>query len=96
MKLSNNSIMNGIDGNQWIMTRKNKTKTPFKTPILPTIELLIEKYKNHPRTQFTKSLMPNISNQRLNSYLKEIADLCNIRKNITFLWHAIHLLRLSH
>lgn len=84
MKLSNNSIMTGIDGNQWIMAKRNKTKTPFKIPILPKVELLIEKYKNHPRTQIKKSLMPIISNQRLNSYLKEIADLCKIKKNLTF------------
>jgi site-specific recombinase XerD len=32
----------------------------------------------------TKTLFPNISNQKLNSYLKEIADLCNIKKNLTF------------
>ena len=84
MKLSNISIMTGIDGNLWIMAKRNKTKTPFKIPILPTVELLIEKYKNHPRTQFTKGLMPSISNQKLNSYLKEIADLCKIKKNLTF------------
>ncbi len=32
----------------------------------------------------TKTLFPNISNQKLNSYLKEIADLCGIKKNLTF------------
>ncbi|GAA4954222.1 site-specific integrase [Algibacter agarivorans] len=84
MNLSNKSIIQGIDGNSWIMSKRNKTKVPFKIPLLPATELLIKKYKNHPRTQFSGNLMPSISNQRLNSYLKEIADLCNIRKNLTF------------
>ena len=84
MKLSPNNIVLGIDGNRWFMANRNKTGTPFKMPLLPTVESIIKKYRNHPRTQYTGSLMPNISNQRLNSYLKEIADLCGITKNLTF------------
>ncbi|WP_337992849.1 site-specific integrase [Flavivirga sp. 57AJ16] len=45
-------------------------------------EELIQKYKGHIKTK--KTLFPNISNQKLNSYLKEIADLCRIKKNLTF------------
>jgi len=30
------------------------------------------------------SIFPKISNQKLNSYLKEIADVCRIKKNLTF------------
>ena len=84
MNLSPGNIVLGIDGNRWLMAIRNKTGTPFKMPLLPTVESIIEKYKNHPRTQYTGSLMPNISNQRLNGYLKEIADLCGITKNLTF------------
>lgn len=84
MSLSENNLKQGVDGDLWIIAKRNKTGTPFKIPILPLIESLIEKYKIHPRTQSTNKLMPNISNQRLNSYLKEIADLCNIKKNLTF------------
>ena len=84
MKLSPDNIVLGIDGNRWLMAIRNKTGTPFKMPLLPTVESIIEKYKNHPRTQYSGSIMPNISNQRLNSYLKEIADLCGITKNLTF------------
>jgi len=47
-------------------------------------EVLIEKYRDHIKTKKTKTLFPNISNQKLNSYLKEIADLCSIKKNLTF------------
>lgn len=84
MDLNKNSIVKGIDGDQWIMANRNKTGTPFKIPILPAAELLILKYKNHHRTSFNNKLLPSISNQRLNSYLKELADLCDITKNLTF------------
>ena len=84
MKLDRSCVKQGIDGNQWIMGTRNKTGTPFKIPLLPTTERLIAKYWNHPRTQVHGRLMPSLSNQRLNSYLKEIADLCGITKNLTF------------
>ena len=84
MKLTNNNVLTGIDGNQWIMGKRNKTNIPFKIPILPTVEKIIKNYKDHPRTYSNGKLMPSISNQRLNSYLKEIADLCGIKKNLTF------------
>ncbi len=66
------------------MANRNKTGTPFKIPILPKTKQLINKYKNHQRTSFHSKLLPAISNQKLNSYLKEIADLCDIKKNLTF------------
>ncbi|MCB0743325.1 MAG: site-specific integrase [Ignavibacteriae bacterium] len=84
MELTKNNIVLGMDGNYWIESKRNKTKTTFKVPILPIVESIIRKYKSHPRTQFRSCLIPKISNQRLNSYLKEIADLCRIQKNLTF------------
>ena len=84
MDLTKKCVVYGIDGNQWLMANRNKTGTPFKIPLLPSAEQLILKYENHCRTQFNGKLLPTISNQRLNSYLKEIADLCSIEKNLTF------------
>lgn len=84
MKLTPDNLVLGVDSNLWIMDNRNKTGTPFKIPILREAEEIIEKYKHHPRTDYTKKLLPTISNQRLNSYLKEIADLCRIKKNLTF------------
>lgn len=84
MSLDKECIIRGIDGDLWLMANRNKTGTPFKIPILSKTEQLIAKYENHPRTQFNSKLMPTISNQKLNSYLKEIADLCRINKNLTF------------
>lgn len=45
---------------------------------------IIDNYKNNSRAKVTGTLFPNITNQKLNSYLKEIADLCGIKKNLTF------------
>ena len=84
MTLNRNNVIRGEDGDLWLMANRNKTGTPFKVPILPKTKELILKYENHQRTKFTNKLLPCISNQKLNSYLKEIADLCKIKKNLTF------------
>jgi integrase/recombinase XerD len=84
VKLKRDNILLGIDSNPWIMTERMKTKVPIKIPLLPVVEALIKKYNDHPRTKFSDGLMPYISNQKLNSYLKELADVCGISKNLTF------------
>lgn len=77
-------IHKGIDGNQWIITSRKKTDTPLRIPLLPKAFEIVEKYRNNPRSKFNGTLFLVISNQKLNSYLKEIADLCGISKNLTF------------
>lgn len=84
IKLTRENIVIGIDGNSWIMDKRTKTGTPFKIPVLPKTEILINKYEEHFRKLGMTNLMPKLSNQKLNSYLKEIADLCGIKKNLTF------------
>ncbi|WP_323027860.1 site-specific integrase [Gelidibacter japonicus] len=84
IELTNKNIVSGIDGNPWIMATRTKTGTPFKIPLLPKAGHLIGKYSEHVRTCDTDHLLPKLSNQKLNSYLKEIADLCGIKKNLTF------------
>jgi site-specific recombinase XerD len=83
-KLSKDNIVIGIDGGRWIKIQRTKTDTRSNIPILPTAELLIEKYANHPDTKNESRLLPVLSNQKMNAYLKEIADLCEINKNLTF------------
>lgn len=83
-KLSKDNIVIGIDGGRWIKIKRTKTDTRSNIPILPTAELLIEKYANHPDTENGGRLLPVLSNQKMNAYLKEIADLCEINKNLTF------------
>ncbi|GFD80390.1 transposase [Tenacibaculum sp. KUL118] len=84
MLLTPDNIHIGIDGNNWIITKRKKTKTPVKIPLLEKAQYLIDKYNNHPITQVTATLFPIITNEKLNLYLKEIADAVGIKKNLTF------------
>jgi site-specific recombinase XerD len=84
MNLTAGNIVKGIDGNDWLITSRQKTDTDVRVPLLPQAEELIKKYKEHPKAVNHGTLFPVISNQKTNAYLKEIADLCNINKAITF------------
>jgi integrase len=83
-KLTNDHIRRGIDGDWWIFTERSKTNVPSNVPLLSPALNILERYKNHPLTGDGKGLLPVYSNQKLNSYLKEIADICGISKNLTF------------
>lgn len=68
----------------WLITSRQKTNTAVKVPLLPKALAIIEKYKGHPQALAEGKLLPTLSNQKLNSYLKEIADMCSITKPLTF------------
>jgi integrase len=72
------------EGEYWLYTEWIKTSTPVKIPVLPKELDLIQKYDDHPRASSKGLLLPVLSNQKLNSYLKEIADVCEIDKNLSF------------
>jgi len=82
--LSPSDIRNGIDGQLWIYTKREKTNTSLKIPVLPQALEIIEKYKDNPRSVQQGTIFPLISNQKLNGYLKEIADICKINRYLTF------------
>jgi site-specific recombinase XerD len=82
LTLSNISI--GIDGGKWIFTHRQKTETASRIPLLPIPQELIQKYAKHPQCVNENKLLPVLSNQKMNSYLKEIADVCGIQKDLTF------------
>jgi site-specific recombinase XerD len=82
--LTKDNISFGIDGNKWITGYRKKTKSRYSVPLLPMALQIINKYKNHPKVLADNSLFPLITAQKTNSYLKEIADLCEIKKNLTF------------
>jgi len=84
MRLSPSNIARGIDAEYWLVTSRQKTEVAVKVPLLTKALEIINKYKNHPRASVNYTLFPNISNQKLNSHLKEIADLCGIDKCLTF------------
>ncbi|RTY84848.1 site-specific integrase [Flavobacterium sp. ZB4P23] len=82
--LTVSNISMGIDGGKWIFTHRQKTETASRIPLLPIPEELILKYANHPQCINEDKLLPVLSNQKMNSYLKEIADVCGIKKDLTF------------
>lgn len=82
--LTKSHISYGIDGEQWIFTHRQKTESASKIPILPVTQMIIDKYDNHPQCLNENRLLPILSNQKMNAYLKEIAGVCEIDKELTF------------
>ncbi|MBA6316300.1 site-specific integrase [Cellulophaga baltica] len=80
-ELTVHKITKGIDHQNWIFTKREKTNELVKIPILPKAWDILEKYKADKNFQGVLLLS---SNQKTNSYLKEIAKDCGIQKNITF------------
>ena len=70
-----------LDGREWIMTRRQKTRVATNIILLDIPKRIIEKYAP---VRKNGHLLPILSNQKMNAYLKEIADLCNIRKPLSF------------
>jgi site-specific recombinase XerD len=83
-KLKRSELVKGIDGDLWIYTSRKKTDTLSRIPVLPAALSVIESYNDHPQCIAEDSLLPVMSNQKMNAYLKEIADLCKINKLLTF------------
>jgi site-specific recombinase XerD len=82
--LTKDNVRNGLDGQKCLFTSRNKTKAKVKIPLLDKALEILEKYDKHPMTEITQSLLPVITNVKVNLYLKEVADLCDIKKNLTF------------
>ena len=82
-KLSEKDITKGIDGGRWIRTKRKKTKSITSVPLLPIAEEIIERYKDHPEIKDKDLILPVPRNQNYNAFLKEIAVLCGIKKNLT-------------
>ncbi len=70
-------------GTMWIHKPREKTAVMSRVPLLPLPIDLLNKYTRDPDLQVKGKLLPVPSNQKMNAYLKEIADLCNIQKNLT-------------
>ena len=82
--LKKDHIAIGIDGEKWIFKNRQKTDTKSKIPVLPIAQEIIQKYADHPKCLNEDSILPILTNQKMNAYLKEVADLCDIPKEITF------------
>ena len=82
-KLKHSEVCIGIDGQLWIQKNHQKSDVPSRIPLLPISLQILDKYKDHPDCLKKDVLLPVLSNQKYNSYLKELADICNIDKNFT-------------
>ncbi|MFD2146215.1 site-specific integrase [Mucilaginibacter antarcticus] len=83
-QLKINDVCEGADGEKWIFTKRQKTKTATHIPLLQEAVRLMEKYHDHPKCIVSNLAFPVLTNQKMNSYLKEIADCCGIKINLTF------------
>jgi integrase len=83
-KLKRNDIATGIDGEKWIWTSRQKTESTTRVPLLPPALEILDRYKDDKQCIDKDLLLPVLSNQKMNSYLKEVVDICGITKKVTF------------
>lgn len=76
--LASKHIIIGFDSMNWIQMKREKTQREISIPILPKAQIIIYKYSKN-----NTLIFPSISNQKFNSYLKEIADISGINKRLT-------------
>ncbi|MBZ9731377.1 site-specific integrase [Salegentibacter sp. JZCK2] len=82
-ELTNDKIVKGMDGKDWIYTKRKKTQQAVKIPLLCSAKVILKKYRDNNVNNENK-VFPVISNQKINKYLKEIMQSVGIRKKITF------------
>ena len=78
-KLTKNHLIKDNDGSLWIKTNRAKTNVKSNVPVLKPAKRIIDKYFHLD----SDKLLPRISNQKINEYLKEIAVICQINKKLT-------------
>lgn len=79
--LKKNEIGKLFDGDIWIKDARNKTNVEARVLLLDIPKFIIKKYAEEMKD--SQYVLPIISNQKMNAYLKEIGDLCGITKNLT-------------
>jgi site-specific recombinase XerD len=83
-KLKCSEIIESSNNELWIITKRQKTDTTSRIPLLcPALEI-VNRYKDNIECKLKGKALPVLSNQKMNSYLKEIADKCGIHFNLTF------------
>ncbi|MBB6610832.1 site-specific integrase [Pontibacter sp. Tf4] len=83
-QLAKENIIKGVDGETWLSVQRQKTGTPTRLPLLPAARIILDRYQQHPQCLYKNRLLPVLSNQKMNAYLKEIMDVCGINKAVTF------------
>ncbi len=68
----------------WIETYRQKSDELSPVPMLRAAMALVEKYRNDPRSVQRKAIFPYVTNQEVNRSIKIIAEICAIKKYMTF------------
>lgn len=82
-QLCNEHIITDINGMQWIRKTRQKTGNMCNIPLMDAAQKILTKYKDNAYCQKHGVLLPVCSNQKMNSYLKEIADICGVNKHLS-------------
>ena len=82
-QLSREHLIKDNNGALWIRKARQKTNQMCNIPVLSIPQRILRKYEDNAECIKKGVLLPVISNQRMNAYLKEIADLCGITKRLT-------------
>ena len=83
-RLNKSELEFDSNGSLWIRSKRQKTGVRANIPVLAVPMAILDKYCHLEQISDSKPLLPVASNQKVNAYLKEIADLCNINKELTF------------
>jgi site-specific recombinase XerD len=83
-QLTQADLNRDLEGNHWLYTNRQKTNTTIKVPLLPKAQVILDKYRDRADLVRAGRLLPIISNQKVNSYLKELAEKIGTEKNLTF------------
>lgn len=75
--LEKKHIVEGFDSQKWVKMYRKKTGRVINIPLLPKPLEILNKYSSN------NSILPVISNQKFNSYLKEIAEIIGFEKRLT-------------
>ena len=73
VNLRSENIVVDTKGNEWIIKSRQKTKIQSTIPLLPIAKEILMKYQDE---------LPTLTNQKYNGYLKELGDICGIKKNL--------------
>jgi len=82
-QLTSAHISIDINGKKWIRKARQKTKNMCNIPLMDVPLQLIEKYKDHPDCIIKGTLLPVLSNQKMNAYIKEIGIICGFNKSLS-------------
>ncbi len=83
-KLSRINLVNKEDGIRWIVINRTKTGVRSAIPLLAKAILILDKYLGCQKTDVDGPLLPVLSNQKMNAYLKEVAEICDIKRKLHF------------